>query len=284
MYAQLGNIVFDGLKGFTNYNRKHAATLAKHPLVDRKAKIQMTGEELEELAIEMMFHKNFCTPETEVKNLRTAMSAGTVMPLVLGTGELVGNFVIQDINEGVKHSGPTGVTVMSNVTVSLLEYYDDDELASQQSKAKNEAFANQSNQPLKIKPLQPTFGNGLASVKSMQKAGYAQSAGASSLNKASNPATRVNELRKAKDSFNEVNTSMQDFQNDVGKVEGALDNYDDIVAAAEMVKTQATNTVNAINNDDLPGALAASGNTLSSINTLSNTSANLVALTVARRI
>lgn len=284
MFAQLGNIVFDGLKGFTNYNRKHAATLAQHPLIDGKPKLQKTGDALEELGLDMTFHRNFCNPETEILNLRKAMADGAIMPLVLGTGELVGNYVISDITEGIKHSGPTGITVMSNVTVNLLEYADEDELATQQAAAKSEAFANDSNQPLKIKPLQPTFGNGLASVKSMQAASYAQGAGAVSLNKASNPAVRENELRKAKDSFNSVNDSVQTFQQNITKVQGSLSNYAAIVASAELVKTYALNTVAAIEANDLTGAMAASNNTQQGILSMNNNSANLVALTVARRI
>lgn len=285
MYAQLGDIIFEGLKGLTGMRGKFAQKIAQHELIDSKPKLQKTGDALDELAIDMTFHRKFCNPESEIAKLKRAITRGAVLPLITGTGELVGNFTVASMDVDTKHTGPTGLVVMAVVSANLIEAAQTDPLGAALSSAKSVAFANGSNSPLVMAQIKPFKGPGLEAAAALKKADSFQESGARSLSQAKvNTPVQTGELRKAKDAFKKVNESIDSFQEALTKIRGTVNNLTGINAAAASIKTYAQNTLTAIENNDIDGAIAASNDTRQGVLTLNGESAQLIVQTASRRI
>jgi len=284
MYAQLGDIIFEGLKGFTAYRAKYAQQLAQHALIDGKPKLQKTGDALDELTIDMTLHRSFCNPETEIAKLKQYASDGAILTLITGTGETVGNFTVASMDVGVSHTGPTGLLVLSTVSVSLLEAADSDILGAAISAAKSAAFAVETNSPVSSLSLAP-IGPGLAVARAIKSADSHTVSGKASLNQAKvNTPIQANELRKAKDSFKKVKASMDSFRENITKIRGTVHNLTTILAAAESVRTYADNTVAAIAAGDIDAALAASNDVEQGIINTTSASSGIIVQTASRRI
>lgn len=284
MYAQLGDIVFEGLKGLTGYRGKFTQTIAQHALIDGKPKLQKTGDALDELTLDMTFHRKFCNPESEISKLKGHVIDGSILPLITGTGELIGSFTIASMDVGVTHTGPTGLIVMSSVTVNLLEASDTDALGSAISAAKGSAFAVDSNSPVRSLSLKP-IGPGLVTVSALRSADAFQVSGEKALQQAKvNTPIQVSELRKASDAFKKVNDSMNAFQDAVTKIRGTVNNLATIQASAEAVKTYSQNTLNAIAANDIDGALSGNNDVRQGILTLTGASSQIIVQTASRRI
>lgn len=284
MYAQLGNIVFEGLKGLTAFKSKYAQTLAQHALIDGKPKLQKTGDALDELSIDMTFHRRFCNPETEIAALKAAVTAGSILPLINGMGELLGNFAVASMEVDTKHSGPTGLIVMASVTATLIEAAENDPLGAALSAAKSSAFANSSNGPL-IGTEDIVPGPGMAALKNIKSADAFQASGDLAIKQAAvNTPVAANEKRKAKEAFAKVNASMDSFTENVQKVRGTLNNLAAMNAAASNIKTYSQNTISAIQAGDLDSALASSNDVRQGIVALNGASTQLTLQTIIRRI
>lgn len=284
MYAQLGDIIFEGLKGITAWRAKSAQVLAQHAVIDGKPRLQKTGDALDELTLDMTFHRVFCVPETELAKIKQHIADGSVLPLLTGLGELVGNFTIAGMDTAINHTGPTGLIVSSSVSLNLLEAADSDALGSAISAAKESAFAVSKNSPLTKLAIKP-IGPGLASVQAIKSADASQRSGNTSLQKAKvNTPIAVSELRKAKDAFGKVKASMDTFREAVTTIRGTINNLTAINAAAESVKTYASNTVTAIEAGDIDSALASSNDVEQGIINLTGSSSQIVTLTASRRI
>lgn len=284
MYAQLGDIIFEGLKGFTGYRAKYAQQLAQHALIDGKPKLQKTGDALDELQVDMTFHRSFCNPESEIAKLKQYVLDGAILPLITGTGETVGNFTVASMDVSVSHTGPSGLLVLSTVSVNLLEASDSDQLGAAISAAKKVAFAVLPNSPVRSLSLK-AVGPGLAVASSLKSANAHQIAGKKSLDQAKvNTPIQAAELRKAKDSFKKVKSSMDSFRDGIAQIRGTINNVTTILAAAESVKTYADNTVAAIEAGDIDAALAASNDVEQGIIATTSQSSQIIVLTASRRI
>jgi phage protein U len=141
MYAQLGNIVFINLKGFTDYNKTGSATYAEHKLLTGKPRLQPTGPTLDELTVSMRFHASFCVPINELNALKQCRDSNTVLPLILGNGTLEGNFVITDINDVVEDADNQGNVFSYMVNCTLKEYVVPDQLQAEQNTNRQNAAA-----------------------------------------------------------------------------------------------------------------------------------------------
>lgn len=283
MYAQLGSIKFEGLKGFTGYRAKHAQAIAQHALMDGKPKLQKTGDALDELQLDITLHKSFCDPSSEIEALRKYIADGAIVPLITGLGELVGNFTIASMDVSHGHTGPTGMVVMASVSINLLESADSDPLGSALTAAKKAAFANLANSP--VTSQVDAKGPGLEACASLQSAVSNQAAGDLALKSAKvNTDIQGAELRKAEEAFKKVNQSVQSFQENVTKIRGTLNNLTAITAAAETAKTYAQNTLDAIESEDVDGSLASSNDVLQGLTILKDSSAEIIVKTASRRI
>lgn len=141
MYAQLGNIRFEGLKGFSSFDETSGVEYAQHPRINRKPRLEFTGDMLDAISFEMYLHSSFTDPESDIEELSTAMTTRQVLPLILGNGNFAGNFVIASLNKQPSFTDPSGNYIEITVSVELLEFYSDDPLLDAQRQAIKDSFA-----------------------------------------------------------------------------------------------------------------------------------------------
>lgn len=284
MYAQLGNIVFEGLRGFTAFGSRKSSSIAQHAVIDGKPKLQKTGEMLDEINFDMTFHASFCTPETEINKLESALSNGEIMPLITGAGESLGSFVITDLAQSTQHTDKTGRIILARVSVSLLESAETDTLSQAVSAAKGAAFANAANTPNTV-PFTEIRGASLKATSSLTDAVGLQVAGTTNLTlAASSTGLRANELRKAQNAFEGVTKSVETFEDAFSTVQSSIANAEQIKSAASTAKTYAETVVTAIKAGDVNAAVSANRDLRNGLGDLKFQSSTLVTLVATRRI
>lgn len=141
MYAQLGNIRFEGLKGFTSLEETFGVNYVQHELIKNKPRLERTGDVLDTISFSMVLHSEFTDPEADIDVLRTAMKNGEILTLILGNGKVVGNFVIPNFTKTTEFTDAVGNLISVTLSVELLESYSEDPLRDSKNSAKNSAFA-----------------------------------------------------------------------------------------------------------------------------------------------
>lgn len=141
MYAQLGSIIFEGPNGFTSLEETFAVIYAQHSRINRKPRLQATGDELDTISFEMYLHSSFTDPEATIDKLRVYMQDREILPLILGNGRVVGNFVIPTFSKTTSFTDPSGNIIEATLSVDLLECYNDNPLLEANRQAQTAAFA-----------------------------------------------------------------------------------------------------------------------------------------------
>lgn len=141
MYAQLGNIRFEGLKGFSSFEQSFGVNYAQHELINRKPKLEATGENLDTINFDMYLHSDFTDPEADILLIRNAITNREVMTLILGNGTVVGDFVIPSASVSTNFTDPNGNLIECTISVELLESFNEDRLKESKKQASKNAFA-----------------------------------------------------------------------------------------------------------------------------------------------
>jgi phage protein U len=148
MYAQLGDIKFEGMLGFTDLDHSSSANYAEHALILGKPRLQRVGTNLDEVKATMLFHSRFCDPEAQISSLYSAMLDGEVMPFINGAGDVVGDFVITNISRRPEQTDALGRLIAVEVDVTMREFYDAEMIKRREEEAKANGFANAQNDPI----------------------------------------------------------------------------------------------------------------------------------------
>jgi phage protein U len=284
MYAQLGDIVFDGLKGFTDFSLKKSASIAVHNRIDGKPKLQNTGNNLDQLSLTMMFHSSFCVPEVEIAKLDTARNNGTILSLITGYGESLGSFVVSETAQSIQHMFPNGKIRMATLQVTLIESASVDTLADAQLQAKRGSFSNSNNSPATV-PYVELTGAGLKATRSLVEATSLQAVGTQQLTLAqSSPSVRANEMAKAKKTFTKINDSIQEFENQFSSIQSVVSNADQILIQSQLAATYAQTVIAKISDGDVAGAVSANRDLRNGLLDVNSSSITIVKLTATRRI
>ena len=125
MFAILGDIQFDLITYFDGFDSSFSANFAEHPLIDGKPRLQSVGDNLDEIRMQLVFHQQYCDPETELAKLIKAKAAHHAMPFVLGNGDYKGWFVMTDVQASTRHTDKAGTLVALDANVTLREYVGD---------------------------------------------------------------------------------------------------------------------------------------------------------------
>ena len=141
MYAQLGNIRFEGLKGFSNFSHERGVNYAQHELINGKPRLQAVGDNLDSISFGMYLHSEFTNPEADIDTLRVSMQNREVLPLILGNGRVLGFFVIPNFSQVNSFTDPVGNLIEVTLSIELLESFSDDPLRESEIQAINQAFA-----------------------------------------------------------------------------------------------------------------------------------------------
>lgn len=147
MYAQLGNIVFEILKGFDSYDDMKSVNYAEHALIENKPRLQPVGENLDDVNIVISFNRAFCIPENEYNAFVSFMRANEILPFIYGNGNYEGDYVIQSIKKKILNAADDGSFIEITCDLVLKEFYDSDKAKTQRDKAKKSAFAINTNNP-----------------------------------------------------------------------------------------------------------------------------------------
>lgn len=146
MYAQIGSIRFEGLKGFSAFGRSVESSLAEHALIDGKPRLQRVGDGLIQLDFTSTLHQRFTNPAADLSALETSRANGEILPVITGGGDFLGNFVIKSLSHATIQQADDGSIVECEVNVSLIE-------SVTSSKTANTGFAAAPGRAEPISPL-----------------------------------------------------------------------------------------------------------------------------------
>lgn len=141
MYASLGDITFQGLEAFNSLSRIRATRWAEISLISNKAVLQNIGQELQSIDISIRLHRQFTDPAAKLSLLDEYRSEGTILPLVAGNGEFLGNYVITSISDTPTVLDTDGSIISVNAQISLKEYIDFNPERTRRIRAQREGFA-----------------------------------------------------------------------------------------------------------------------------------------------
>ena len=122
MFAQLGDIQFEGVKTPRSWTESRGAVFGEIPHVGRKPSLQFTGEMLVTMDLSIRLSQEFCDVTEELAKLYQAMAGGRVLPLITGVGVMVGRFVITAIDNRLEQMASLGELISVSLDVQLKEY------------------------------------------------------------------------------------------------------------------------------------------------------------------
>lgn len=147
MYAQLGNIRFEGLNGFSAWERTQGATLAEMPRIGLKPRLQRTATPLDKIRLTIRLNILFCNPRANFDQLSQARLDGEVLTLVTGQGRLIGDFVIQNLSENRTELDRNGEPLDIVADVELIEHVSESPLEAAVAAAVGAGLAMAGNSP-----------------------------------------------------------------------------------------------------------------------------------------
>lgn len=122
MFAQLGDIKFELITYFNGLSETNSYNYAQHDRIENKPLLQFLGQNLKEENIKLNFHRSFCIPEDEIKNLKEVADNATPLKFIKGNGDYVGAFVIEEIGKTVEQTSAEGDLIYIQVDLRLKEY------------------------------------------------------------------------------------------------------------------------------------------------------------------
>lgn len=126
MLGTFGDVVFevssDHVRTWSKFTRQKKATYAEHKVLAGSPLLELTGYELESVAITVRFDiAQGLIPEDEMERLRRVRDDAIELPLTI-SGKLLGYYVLEDVSEDWKRTTPKGVVTSSEVNLKLKEY------------------------------------------------------------------------------------------------------------------------------------------------------------------
>lgn len=236
MYCQLGDIVFEGLKGFEAWSVDgNEAAYGEHALIDGKPRLQKTGDTLQELNLTFRLHATFCNPRQELSKLEKVKTDGEILPLLMGDGNYIADYVIIALPYTVDHALADGTIVQATVTLSLKEFVPYSKEEQQQQEARKNAFATGDKKPVVSRPPQPPTETAKAAknvTETAQQAGEIDRLSGEYENNVSSRATIEQKIKNACDKGNKAINDLNDKLDNVEDLQGI---YTALQAAALSV-------------------------------------------------
>lgn len=283
MYAQLGNIRFEGLRGFTAQARDREALFAELPLLDGKPRLQRTGSGLDAIRVEMLLRREFTDPVADLVEIDELREKGEVLPLLTGDGTLLGEFVITRLTDTVNETDTSGVPISISVSLELKEFVDPNPEATADTAAKEAAFATS---PQKVVPV--TVERAGTTPAAVTSSSVRESAGSSNsaiadVKKAAVDSTQeqtllqraAESLKNAQDKAQTAIQNLQDYASLQGVAPSLLAAVQQVAANVDLLKAY-------INGGDLTNALTQADTLSASIGTMDNSVRPLDALLMKR--
>ncbi len=235
MYAQLGNIIFEGVKSFSSYSSSSEETYAQHERVNGKPAVQHTGSGLETINLTVRFHASFCVPSTEVAALKLAKETQEILPYIRGNGEYDKDFVITSFSETPEFVDKDGTVLSVSVSLTLLEFVSDDKLYQQQLAARKAAYAVGNTRIVTVPQVQPPTPTQetAAEIGAVGQQGSLVDQAVGEYE--DNVSQRNNLASRMQKSFEKMDGSLQKINDQITKVQD-LTKYNSVIDAANTVK------------------------------------------------
>ena len=125
MYAILGDVRFELLSSFTDFEETHAATFAKHEVLAGRPRLQAMGNELTQIRFSLRLHWKLGNPDTAYRGLIEAKEAQEALALVYGSGRFAGWYVIESLSSRTLIQDAQGRTAARELDVQLTEFVGD---------------------------------------------------------------------------------------------------------------------------------------------------------------
>jgi Phage P2 GpU len=173
MYAQLGDIVFEAMTGFTSVGETDEASIARYETIAGKPYAAVMAGNLRELTVGMRLHQKFVHIKEARMKLRTYKDGGTPVSLIWGNGDIEGRFLVSGISTNIEDGDALGNVHLAAITVTLLEAPDNKVLEAKAIAAYSKAVGLQrfgAPQVAVVPPKKPTeLAKFLAQYKKVMK-------------------------------------------------------------------------------------------------------------------
>lgn len=154
MIFQLGNKEFSGLYAPESWSYSgNEAVLSQYDLIGSKPRLELGSETLEELSLQITLRADFCNINQELQDFETWKSTGEILPLILGNGEYINDFVLKSAAKTISQTFSDGTPVEIQVSLSLLEAVPDPD--KKKINARKNARAVGDKQQINTIPPQP---------------------------------------------------------------------------------------------------------------------------------
>lgn len=167
-WAQLGDIRFPADPTVSALESKYEEVFAQQEVIDGKPRLQATGSALDThtLTIDLDIGYGTGSPRAQRDALLAAQRARTPLPFVLGTGIVIGTFVITKIGVSTHRTTAAGELLSAQLTVELLEWVPNPNVAPSQPKGAAVKGAS-ATPPATVKKKSKSKGNTAAKGVSM---------------------------------------------------------------------------------------------------------------------
>jgi phage protein U len=122
MFAILGDIEFAVLGSPERMESRRAYSYAEHPVVEGVPRLQWIHDGLETITLELLLHASFTDPSAQLAALRAAGNDHQARPLVFGSGEHRGYFVVTTLSEHSRQLDASGNPIAILVRAELKEW------------------------------------------------------------------------------------------------------------------------------------------------------------------
>jgi len=236
MLFQLGNKTFEGLYAPSQWNRSgNEANLAEYDLINTKPRLQLTGETLEEISLSFKLRVEFCNPAQEVADLEAWKKTGEVLPLLLGSGEYVNDYVIKGITKNIVQTFSDGTPIELGITIDLLEFVPSSAADQQTATDRRSAAAVGDKTQTSRRPTQPKTPEAQAHQALMKAENSAWEA-ANAADEARSATTPANFADKVNGKVKQAQKAMDDARQRVSDVQQNINNATGIIAAVDNAK------------------------------------------------
>lgn len=148
IWAQLGNILLE--REVHAGERRQAFEFEELRVIEGPPRLQWMGSGLQEHVLELLLHRRLGDPSGRLAQLQAAAEAHEALPLVLGSGRVLGDFVITELTETSRHTDDDGTPEVVELRLSLKQLVPADPLLVVQLRQKAAAKKAQAEAPREV--------------------------------------------------------------------------------------------------------------------------------------
>lgn len=122
IWGQLGAIAFSILESPTSWSGARESAIAEHAVATGKPRLQRMGDGLETFTLVVHLHPMLGAVGQRLADLAAAQSDNAPLPFVLGSGRVMGRYVITKLEYEILVTNADGEPFEARVTISVKEW------------------------------------------------------------------------------------------------------------------------------------------------------------------